>query len=196
MKKLFFLSASILLASVLNADTGIPEFFGETFTPIPSIEVKMRDTCFANVFHSISTNGFIMTNLSGRNVTFLSRRMNNDDVFVQGADYHIEGSNILFEVGYYTTTKEITNGLDPLEHATDLYSTMERPWFQQYMDGPGNICFLPIMANVNEPTTIRDAFFCRDNVAVHVRNSLGGDVLAFIKLLDDCILASSVEEPE
>ena len=139
MKKLFFSSASILLASVLNADTGIPELLGENFIPIPSIDNKMRDTCFTNVFHSITTNGFIMTKLSGRNVTFLSKQMNNEDVFVQGADYRIEGGNISFEVGYYTTTNKITGGLEALDHATDLYSTMEPPWFKQYMEGPGNV---------------------------------------------------------
>jgi len=162
----------------------------------PTAENKMRDTCFSNVFHSITTNGFIMKDLTKQMPSLLSKDMNIEDVVVEGADFQIEGGNILFEVGYFTTKDKVDGGGEALAHATYLYSTAIPPWFQQWQDGPGNLCLLPRRADINEPTKITNVFFCRDNVAIRVRNFRGGDVLAFAKLLDECILASAIEEPQ
>ena len=150
-------------------------------------DVKIRDTCLTNVFHSIQTNGFIITKLSNRT--------KEGEFEIQGAEFIAE-NNICFEVGYYATTNKLTGGLAALARSTFLASSTVPPWFYQYMDGPGNVCLLFLMSDATKPQTIRHAFFCRDNVAVTVKNLYGGDIFAFIKLLDACILASSTEEPK
>jgi len=174
-------------ANPLDRNLLEPEIEGDVLW-FATDEIKMRESCLTNVFHSITTNGFIMTGFTERK---------EGDIKTQGAHFRIEGSNVVFQVGYYASPDKITGGQRALMFSMNFYLvSIMPPWFQQYMDGPGNICLIPIRSNLLEPTTIRDIFFCRDNVAVRVRNLHGGDILSFIKLLDDCILASSVEEPE
>ncbi|MCL2103489.1 MAG: hypothetical protein FWH21_00305 [Kiritimatiellaeota bacterium] len=198
-KQILVLTALSVFSSILYVEAEIPEenlFKWERFceyrvegnvTLLSTTNRQMRSACFTNVFHSLSTNGFKM-------VDFVERQVgNNLELQVQGADYIVENSNIRFEVAYFTSTNKATGGLVRLIGLTSGYSNMSGKLFQQYTEGSGNVCLLPILANVAEPTTIQDAFFCRDNVAVRVRNLHGGDILAFIKLLDACILASSVE---
>ena len=151
---------------------------------ISPTEGEMRSACFTNVFSSLTTNVFVMTNYT---------EAVEGDLKIQGADFLIESSGVRFEVNYYISTNKNADRLEALGRAIHLYSTMNPPWFKQYTGGPGNACLLPICENVTQSTTIQDAFFCRDNVVVHVKNLHGGDILAFIQLLDACIIASSVD---
>jgi len=194
---LFFI-AGLLHACVLCADDNSwdSHFVEGEVVWIPSVENKMRDNGFTNVFHSITTNGFIIKALSKRFEPVYLQGKNPDNVFVQQADFQVEGGNILFNMNYYTTTNKLDGGRWAMYASTYMYSTMMDSWFKQYMDGPGNLCLLPKRSDMNAPSAIKNVFFCRDNVAVRVQNYHGGDVLAFVKLLDACILASSTEEPE
>lgn len=159
-----------------------------------TVNRKTRDTCLTNVFHSLTTNGFSLTELYEPKTETEQQSGTALPLQLQVATYRANGSNVIFEVTYVTSSDVIKGGQLALMRSTDLCFTMMPPWFNQYTEGPGNVCLVPRMANVNEPTAIRNVFFCRDNVAVRVRNLHGGDVFAFIKLLDACILASSAGE--
>ena len=180
----------IFIATTLQANANVIDFRPVDAEIVfrPTEESKMRELCLTNVFHSITTNGFVMTGFTERK---------EGDLIIQSANYQIETNDVVFQMGYYASPDKIAGGQRALMFSMNFYlGSMMPPWFQQYMDGPGNICLIPIRSNLLEPTTIQDIFFCRDNVAVHVRNLHGGDILAFIKLLDNCILASSIEESE
>jgi len=196
-KTLFFFMG-MFYAGALNANDNFwsQDFIEEEIVWVPTTENKMRDICFTNVFQSISTNGFVVKKLTKRMVSLLSKELNNDEVFEQGAEFQNENGNVIFEIFYFTTTNKVDGGRLALVHSTFFYTTMAfPPKYQQYQDGPGNLCLLYEGTDTSDSTKIRDIFFCRDNVAVRVENRQGGDVFAFIKLLDACILASSVEDP-
>jgi len=163
------------------------EIEGSVILPTPDNRY-MRNVSLTNVLHSLSTNNYNLVeyrNHGEYHIPFLQ---------LQSADYAIGGnSNVIFAIEYVTSSDKNIGGLVSLGYLTRLYSTRAGKLFRQYSEGVGDVCLLDTSANVTSPTTIRNAFFCRDNVAVRVRNLHGGDILAFIKLLDACILASSAE---
>lgn len=181
--KLFF--SSILLVGVSGNSANAQRVQGERVTPLHVGDSKLRDTCFTNVFQSLSTIGFAMTG-------FFERI--DGDIKIQSADFLVENSDVRFEVAYCAATDQVVGGKRVLGYVASFGSSMGEPWLDQYMEGPGNLCLIPKRTDVAQPKTIKNVFFYRDNVAVHVRNLWGGDVLAFTKLLDECILASSAEE--
>ena len=154
---------------------------------------QMRSINFTNVFHSITTNGYWLVNFDNIG------KCRNNFLHVQKAEYSLKDkSNIRFLVEYVTTSDKTIGGLISLASLTDFYSNRSGKLFQQYNAGPGDICLVDIFditaINTN-PQTVKTIFFSRDNVAVRVRNLHGGDILAFAKLLDACILASPAPEP-
>ena len=148
----------------------------------------MHGIYVTNVFLPLISNGFNLVNYDA------PRQWNQPDIYIQSADYVLKGGDIRFEIGYATSSKKTSDGLLGLMNLTSYYSTRGGKIFRQYVEGPGDICLLDTVADITQPTTVQNVFFCRNNVAVRVRNLHGGDVLEFAKLLDECILASSVEE--
>ena len=153
-----------------------------------TINKKLRNSDFTSVFHSLVTsNEFTMTRWF---------EMQEDGFIIQGEDFRTEDAKVIFSIGYYVAIDKKHDGNDALVIALNHPASMLPPWFKQYREGPGNICLIPISADVTQPTAIREVYFVRDNVAVNVRNNFGRDILAFAKFLDECILASSMEEGE
>ena len=150
-------------------------------------DAKMRNVHLANVFHPLIPNDYEIK-------VYYEQKSN--EINIQCADFHIEKSNVLFRVGYYESFDIDTGGQDALEIAMgDYLTSMMPPWFKQYANGSGNICLVPINADVTRPTTVQNVLFIRDNVAVRVQNLRGGgDIFTFAKWLDECILSSFMEE--
>ena len=194
---IFFL-VSMFFTGSLNADNNSwsPDFLKGEVVWKPSLENKIRNTDFTNVFHSVIANGFTMKNLSEKSVALLSRELGNEDVFEQKADFQSNNGNVIFEVEYYTTDDKVVGGKKALVNSTFYFTTMTfLPKYIQYVVGPGNLCIVEEMTNVSAPTMIKEIFFCRDNVAVKIKNLQSENILTFAQLLDACILASEVEEP-
>ena len=163
------------------------EIDGGVVLPTPANRC-MRNVCLTNVFNSLNTNNYSLReyhNNGEYHIQFLQ---------LQTAAYAVGGNtNVSFAIEYVTSSDKNIGGLVGLGYLTRLYSTRAGKLFRQYNEGIGDVCLFDTSANATTPTTIRNAFFCRDNVAVRVRNLQGEDILAFIRLLDTCILASSAE---
>jgi len=157
---------------------------------LETADSRMRDTCLTNVFYSLTANGYVMANLS--------ERVTKNEIAWQSVSFPFEGDNrTRFSIDYLTMSVPSFDGIPSGQVALmHIVNTILRssipPWYEQYMEGPGNICLVNFRADVSQP--LREVFFCRDNVAVHIRSFFGDDCLAFAKLLDGCILASSVEK--
>ena len=158
-----------------------------------TVNRETRNTCLTNVFHSLTTNGYSLVELYEPKTETEQQAGMALQLQIQVATYRANASNVLFDVTYVTSSDVVKGGQLALMRSTDLCFTMMPPWFYQYTEGPGNVCFVPRMTKVNEPTKIRTVFFCRDNVTVLVKNLHEGDILAFIQLLDACIIASPVD---
>jgi len=202
MKKMkMFFAAGLIFVATTSGNAKIPlndlvkwdafcnrEVEGEVVL-LTSTNRQMRNVSAPDVFLPLTTNGFKMADFSGSHTGELPY------IQKQGVNFIAKDSAVCFEIGYVTSSDKDAGGKMALLCSTSGYSNMGGKIFRQYMKGPGNVCLLPIGADVTKPASIRNAFFFRDNVAVSVRNLRGGDILAFIGLLDACILAAPAEVP-
>ena len=189
MKKttMFLLIVSVFVYNFLKADPNTPDWNpidGEVVWYATN-EGKIRDAQLADIFHSLKIKGFTINGFHERK---------DGDIEIQGADLLIEETSTLFRVGFYVQS-DVIEGHKALNYAiTHYYTSMMPPWFRQYKEGPGNVCFIPIRSDVSQPKTMRTIIFVRDNIAVRVQNMRDGDIISFIKLLDECIITSLKEE--
>ena len=159
---------------------------GGVLMPTP-LNRAMRDSCTTNVFVALITNNYDLV------ISYPPRDCDIPYLQMQGADYKATGSDAFFEVSYVTSLDQNVGGLIGLLYAQSYYSNRGGKIFMQYQDGPGDVCLIDTNADVTNPTTIRDVFFSRDNVAVRVRSRNASNILEFARLLDACILSSPVE---
>lgn len=166
---------------------------GVAFTNI--IDRQMRNVDFVSVFQSLSTNNYTLI----KNEKFISAYI--DFLQVEIAEYKVDDdSELSFIIQYVTSSDKNIGGLIGLVDLTRFYSNRNGKLFQQYADGPGDICLVDTFDINNiatNPTTVDSLFFSRDNVAVRIRSyNNPHDILAFAKLVDTCILSSSIKELE
>ena len=152
-------------------------------------ERQMRDVCATNVFKAMVTNNYDLISYSTPII------YNTPDLHIQGVDYKFNENDDIFEVWYVTSTNKNTGGLMGILELRVFYTTRGGKIFKQYQDGLGDVCLIDTNVDVANPTTIRDVFFSRDNVAVRVRSRNASNILEFARLLDACILSSPVETP-
>ena len=146
---------------------------------------KIRDSNFTNVFLKlVDSKEFSMTKWFEKH---------EEGFVIEGKCFEENDGKVIFGIGYYAAIDERYDGNNALALALDFPRNRLPPWFEQYKEGPGNVCLIPISADVKQPTRIGEIYFVRDNVAVAVRNNFGRDVLAFANFLDECILASSMD---
>ena len=193
-KSIAFFLTGIFTAMMSSANTN---FLDRNFIEVEgnvvwlnTADSRMRDTCLTNVFHSLTTNSFVMTDPS--------ERVTRHEIECQGVRFPFEGDDrTRFWVDYYAASvpsfdKNPRGQVALMLALNDSPRSMMPPWFRQYTEGPGNICLIFMRADVTKP--MNEVLFCRNNVAVRVRSFFGDDCLSFARLLDACILATPAKE--
>ena len=207
MKKTFVINIAAFLALINVVYADVPtieeqfrrwEIFcdnlveGDVSIPVPTNR-QMRNTDLTGVFQPLEAHGFRLIDaqpIQEYHKTFQ----------IQVADYSIDGeSQRSFILEYVTSSDMNIGGLVALTYLTEFYSNRSGKLFQQYKSGLGDVCFIDrfsVNTITTNPEAVQNIWFSRDNVAVRIRSYHGYDILTFARLLDECILALSVDKDD
>ena len=151
----------------------------------------LRDVSATNAFQIIGTSGYHLTSTSEAKI----RSFDSTKVTTLEYNAEMEKPSQRFRVSIITSTNGHDGALTALVDLMDSSSNMGGARFKQFVEGPGNMCFVNKMSDpVANPLALSVIFFCRDNVAVMVvPYSKQSNILSFSRLLDTSILTLPVK---